>query len=198
LIAHREEARLAPLDGKIVIRGRKHRAEITAAKEPMLQAAIDIINARKQFRPISIRAIHYALLNSPPLRHASKRDSKYRNDSNSYNDLVELLTRARIAGRIPMATIGDETRPVTTWTVYENTRLFIQTEINGFLKGYWRDLMKSQSVHVKIVVEKNTVHPILADVAMKYCIPITSGRGYSSLPPRAANLCSTVIGTSCG
>ena len=38
----------------------------------------------------------------------------------------------------------------------------------------------------QIVAEKNTVAPILRTMAERYCIPLTSGRGYCSLPPRHA------------
>jgi len=45
-------------------------------------------------------------------------------------------------------------------------------------------LMRSQPNHVEVVVEKNTVEPIVKPVAMHYTIPLTSGRGYCSVPPR--------------
>lgn len=44
--------------------------------------------------------------------------------------------------------------------------------------------MQSQHVWVELLVEKNTVASQLKGVAGKYTIPMTSGRGYSSLPPR--------------
>ena len=44
--------------------------------------------------------------------------------------------------------------------------------------------MQSQPNHIEVVCEKNTVDGILRTIVMKYCIPLTSGRGYCSLPPR--------------
>ena len=99
---------------------------------------------------------------------------------------MELLTRARLAGEIPMNCIDDATRPVLVWHVHRCAQDFIRQELNGFLKGFWRDLMQSQPNHIEIVAEKNTVAPILRTVAERYCIPLTSGRGYCSLPPRHA------------
>ena len=84
-----------------------------------------------------------------------------------------------------MECIADETRPISTWTVFQTPGQFVRKKINGFLKGYWRDLMQSQPNHVELLVEKNTVEPILSSVASKYTIPMTSGRGFCSLPPRA-------------
>lgn len=168
----------------IDIRGLKSRAAISAAKRPFLDAVIRVLNGRRAFWPLSDRSIHYALLNDPPLRHASKPDSRYGNTGQSYKSLVDLLTRGRLDGSIPWAAIADPTRPVTTWDVWPGPRPFIRNELNSFLKGYYRNLMQSQPNHVEIVGEKNTIASILKPVAMEYTIPLTIGRGYCSLPPR--------------
>ena len=166
------------------IEGVKRRCGISGAKTPMLNAIINVLNEHRKFWPLSVRAIHYRLLNKPPLKHASKRNSIYANDKDSYKALVDLLTRARLTGQVPHKAIADVTRPVTTWKVFQNPRLFIRQEIDGFLKGYYRDLMQSQPHHIEIVCEKNTVEPILRSVAGEFTIPLTSGRGFCSLPPR--------------
>jgi hypothetical protein len=162
----------------------KARSKISAAKMPMLNAIIKIINDRRQFWPLSDRGIHYPLMNDPPLRHASKPDSRYVNDRASYKDLCDLLTRARLEGHIPWEAIGDPTRPFTKWNVYQDTRAFLRDQIDGFGKGYWRDLMQSQPNHIEIVGEKNTLGKVLNQVASTYCIPTTMGRGYASIDPR--------------
>jgi len=150
----------------------------------MLAAIEQIMNDWRPYWPLSDRRIHYALLNAPPLKHAKKSHSVYRNDRVSYNALTELLTRARLAGIIPMESISDETRPICIFEVYADPGPFIRREINDFLKNYWRDLMQSQPNHIEIVGEKNTVGGVIKPVAAKYCIPMTTGRGYCSLRPR--------------
>jgi hypothetical protein len=169
-----------------VIEGHKHRALITEAKRPFLDAIKSILDRLRDYWPLSDRQIHYQLLNDPPLIHASKRQSTYRNDATSYKALTELLTRARIADIIPVAAIHDPTRPVTTWDVFGSPGPFIRRELNNFLKGYWRDLQAPQPCHVEILGEKNTVASIIRPVTADYAIPFTLGRGYSSLPPRHA------------
>ena len=168
----------------IVIVGHKRRATITEAKRPMLGAILAIVEERRRFWPLSDRQIHYALLNDPPLRHASKPASRYANDKASYKDLTNLLTRARLAGEIPMQAIGDETRPVRTWKLHQDCRAFLRRELNDFAKGYRRNLLQSQPNHVEILGEKNTLFSIIRPIAERFCIPFTVGRGYSSLPPR--------------
>ena len=92
--------------------GYRGRKAISPAKLPMLNSVKAIIQERRQFWPLARRQIHYALQNSPPLIHASKPDSIYRNDLSSYKALIDLLTRARLDGSIPFESIGDETRRI--------------------------------------------------------------------------------------
>ena len=164
----------------------RFRAEISAAKLPMLRAVQQIVENLKDFLPLSVRQIHYALLNDPPLTHANKPKSRYRNDQASYKNLVDLASRARLSGDIPFEAIGDETRPVQVWDVFQNPRAFVRRELKTMFQGYWRDLMQSQPNHIELVGEKNTVLPILRPVAGEFTIPLTIGRGFCSLPPRYA------------
>lgn len=168
------------------IGGVKQRKAISGAKAPFLAAIRRVLDDRREYWPLSDRQIHYALLNDPPLIHASKPASTYKNDRQSYQSLVELLTRARVAGLIPMNAIADETRPVTTWQIHRGVSAFVRDQADSFLKGYWRDLLQSQPNHIELVVEKNATASIVRRVAERFCLPMTSGRGYCSLPPRHA------------
>lgn len=182
-----DERNSKPIDVKTMTLGNvSTRKKISNAKWPMAEAIISLVFDNQKYWPLTDRQIHYMLLNNPPLRHARKRESRYCNDGASYKDLTDMLTRLRVSGQIPMGAIGDETRPVQMWAVYENPREFIGEQLNDFLKRYWRDLMITQPDHIEIVAEKNTVRSLVESVACKYTIPVTTGRGYSSLPPRHA------------
>ena len=185
LIEHRSEQSKVVAD-TIKIRGEKRRAKISGAKGPFLLAIKRVIEQRREFWPLSDRQIHYALLNDPPLIHASKPDSVYANDEKFYKALVELLTRARLAREIGMNVIADPTRPVSKWPVRDDIQSYIRDEVGNMFLGYWRDLMQSQPNHLEIVGEKNTIEPLIRPIASQYCIPMTIGRGFCSLPPRAA------------
>lgn len=185
LLEEREERARVQSDTGVVDMGDvKARATITEAKRPMLDTITRVLKERRVYWPLSDRQVHYALLNDPPQIHASKPGSTYRNDAKSYKALTDLLTRARLEGLISWEAISDPTRPVTLWRVYGDPGSFMRNQFDGFLKGYWRDLMRSQPNHVEVVVEKNTVEPIVRPIAMEYTIPLTSGRGYCSVPPR--------------
>jgi len=159
------------------------RCWISAAKTEFLCAVHKIIAGNEEFLPLSLRQIHYLLLNDPPLVHSGKRGSLYRNDVASYRALIDLVTRARHEGSIAHEVIDDPTRPTTTWKVFQNVADYYDAEVNDILNGYWRDLMQSQTNHFEIIAEKNTLHSLLRPVAAKFCIPLTIGRGQCSTRP---------------
>jgi hypothetical protein len=180
---HRQQAARVSAD-TIRIEGRKHRAEISAAKRPLLMAIQKVLDERRTYWPLTDRQVHYALLNDPPLVHASKADSRYTNTVRCYKGLCDLITRARLAGNVPFAAIHDPTRPAVVWDVHQHVGGFVRRQLGDFLQGYSRDLLQSQPNQLEVVGEKNTVEGVLRPVAMEYCLPLTIGRGYCSLPPR--------------
>jgi hypothetical protein len=167
----------------IEIRAGAVRKEISAAKMPFLEAVKAIISSLEEFWPLSLRQIHYGLLNDPPLMHSQKRGSTYRNDLRCYHSLSDLVTRARHEGHIDYEVIDDPTRPVTVWKVRPNLSSYYEAEMKDLLNDYWRDLMQSQPNHIEIVAEKNTLQSVLRPVAMEFCIPFTVGRGQCSTRP---------------
>lgn len=186
LLAYRRaRSRPADLGTQNVVLGEwRMRCVISKAKQPMLKAVQGVIAARADFWPLSDRSIHYAVLNDPPLRHASKPGSRYVNDLASYKDLCDLLTRARLTGAVPMDAIDDETRAEVLVRAFAETGAFVRHETNWFLRGYSRNLQRSQPAHVEVLAEKLTVRSIVESVCANYCLPLTVGRGYASLPPR--------------
>jgi hypothetical protein len=179
------QARLPQPDNDFLqINGVMKRKGISDAKRPMLDAIKKILADNRAYWPLDDRTIHYNLVSNPPLRHASKADSRYRNDLASYKDTTDLLTRARIAGLIDFECIADSTRTVETWWLNPDVGSFVAGEMRGFLTLYQRDRQQSQPHHIEIVGEKNTLKSSIHDVASERCIPYTLGRGYCSLEPR--------------
>lgn len=174
--------RVAPVQ----LNGYRGRSLISAAKQPFLDAVRRVLDDLADHWPLSDRRIHYALLNDPPLIHAKKPGSRYRNNHTSYKAVCDLLTRARLAGLIPFEAIGDETRPVSEWTVYPSVGPFVNREVANLFRRYWRDLMLGQPNHVEVVCEKMTAESTIRRVCADFTIPYTVGRGYCSLPPRKA------------
>jgi hypothetical protein len=178
--AHRLELNAMP---KLELGCGKRRHNIKASK--FLEAASKVINENKKYWPLTVRRVHYLLLNNPPLKHDKKPDSVYKNDLKSYKTLTGLLTRARLTGQIRMDSIEDSTRPVLLGRGFDSVQQYIRQETDNFLIGYRRDLQQGQPNHIEIMLEKNALRTVIEEVADEYCIPITTARGYVSLPPKA-------------
>jgi hypothetical protein len=165
------------------------RAVISEASQPLLEAVQRILADLRDYWPLSLRQIHYNLLNNPPPR-ARKRGGQvvyYENTQACSSALSRLLTIARIAGSIDETAIQDETRSTTLWEAWPNPGAFVDELIEEFAnRSYWRQRMVSLPHHIEILIEKLTVMNMVSDVACEYGIPITPLRGIASLPPRIA------------
>jgi hypothetical protein len=182
-LLHSPSGRIVPAGEFLILNGPKRRKRITEVKAPMLQAVIRIIEELRDYWPISDRTVHYELLNDPPVRNI-KRRNLYENADPSYQDLTELLTRARLESTIPFEAIADPTRKIETWYLHRHVDDFLADERDRFLEGYCRDLQQGQPNHIEIIVEKLTAEGSITDVAARYGIPYTVGRGQCSLDPR--------------
>ena len=173
---------MASTSGEIFISGIKKRSKITTLE--FLKAAKDVINDQSEYWPLTVRRVHYLLLNDPPLRHDKKPLSIYANDKVSYKALTNLLSRARLTGDVPVHSIEDSTRPIQEGGGFDAVGDYIKQEMKYFLTGYNRNLQIGQPHHIEIVLEKNALRRVIEKVASEYSIPITTARGYSSLTPR--------------
>ena len=182
LVQYRQNRREIELEQNIILGVQKRRAKITT--KAFLQAAQLVIESEKKYWPLTVRRVHYLLLNNPPLRHDNKPGSTYGNNMSSYKALTSLLLRARLTRDIPHDSIEDETRPVSVLQTYQHPADFIRDEIENFLWGYYRDILRGQLNHIEILVEKNAIRRHVEVVAYEYRIPCTTTRGFSSLTPR--------------
>lgn len=182
LLQDRIERRKIDIEDNVELGHCKQRARITT--RAFLQAAQRAIESERDFWPETVRRVHYLLLNNPPPRHDKKPGSTYRNDLANYKALTNLLLRARLTGEIPYEAIEDETRPIHELQTYQNPADFVKDQTTDFLRGYARDLLRGQLNHIEILVEKNAIRKHVEQVADDYCVPVTTGRGYSSLTPR--------------
>lgn len=182
---YRSEVGMIDCTQVIKLTGTKKRSRITQ-KQSLRRAIIDTVLEHKADWPMSDRRIFYLLLNSPGLLRNDVKEIPFANTPECYNDLTNMLTRMRLDDSIPFDCIADETRPVVEWGTHRSVGTFADEQLEGLFSGYWRDLQQSQPNQIELLVEKNTAAGSLKEVTAKYTVPMTSGRGYSSLPPRKA------------
>lgn len=184
IVEHRQQQSAVDVE-PIDLRGRKTRSGFSTGTTVFVEKVVSVLNANRAYVPFSLRRLHYLLVSEETWRYkTAKRQTPYGNDRQSYQALSNVLTRMRLAGMVPHNWIDDETRPEHYCRVYDNPREFLRDELDNFGKGFYRDLMQSQPNYFHIHAEKNTILPIIKDIANEYTIRVTSGRGYSSLPPR--------------
>jgi len=170
------------------VEGFKTIPKISAKKREFLEATKLIVDELRPFWPLTVRQIHYKLLNNPPLTSKPRRSKyppekyRYRNDKPSYSALISLLTQARYKGEVSMFAIDDPTRPVVRRTGFRNASHFIKQNMDGFLTGYHRDMQRDQPRHIEVLGEKNTLLQILKPVCRELYVPLTLARGYASIP----------------
>ncbi|MEO2032627.1 MAG: ParB/RepB/Spo0J family partition protein, partial [Planctomycetaceae bacterium] len=128
-----------------VVHGAKHVQVISDRRMDFLEAARYVIRDLRDFWPLSIRQIHYRLLNKPPLMQSPKTSKypaehyRYKNDLASYKALSRLLTSARYHGQVDIDVIDDVSRPRFPFDhSFRNVQEFVDQQMREFMTGYHR------------------------------------------------------------
>ncbi len=170
------------------VAGIKGTTPISERRREFLAAVQKVIDDLQDFHPLSIRQIHYRLLNDPPLKQTPQRSKydlehyRYRNDKSSYDSSVDLLTSARYSGQVSMTCIDDATRPQRSFNGWDSVSQFVHSEVDDFLIGYHRDRQQDQPRHIEVFAEKNTLYRIVERACSRYYVPFSIGRGFCSIP----------------
>lgn len=168
---------------KLKIEGTKKRYGISSQKADHVKYVKKVVfEDRKPYWPLSVRAVHYALLNYQFYRNIP-RELSYKNDDKSYDSTSELITRLRLEEEIPWEAFDDMTRPFKEFRAFTNLPEFVRQERTNLFSGYWRDLMQTQPNHIEVLCEKNTIYHMVTGVTRKYLISTSSGRGFNSIDP---------------
>jgi hypothetical protein len=165
------------------IEGQKKRYAISPDKSEHVKYVKQVVFVdRKDYWPLSVRQVHYPLLNYDFLRNI-KQKLRYANDTKSYKATSDLITRLRLNGEIPWEAFDDVTRPFQHFPAFDDKAEFVRLENERLYDGYWRNLLQSQPDYVEVVCEKNTIYGMGLRVTQKYQIPTSSGRGFNSIDP---------------
>jgi hypothetical protein len=159
------------------IEGKKKRYGISAAKADHVKLIRKVVYEElKDYWPLSIRRVHYSLLNHHFYRNISQK-LLYQNDARSYSTTSNLITRLRIKGEIEWAAFDDFTRPLREFRAFRNVREYVDQEINSLFEGYWRDLLQSQDRQIECVCEKNTVYHLALRVMIAFLCTTSGNTG---------------------
>lgn len=161
------------------------RTDPTGERAEMLKAVLEILADLRSnhFLPTSGRGIHYKLLAKNVRTSTRKNGYIYGTRPSSSQLLSKLLTDARSAGLINHDDLDDGTRPSHQFENSGSIGKYINQILDGLFTTYYSDIHADQPNHVELLVEKNTIFPLVKNhVANRLRIPITSLRGYGSFP----------------
>jgi len=157
---------------------------ISSIKDDLIKSIIDIIVDYQEYLPLTVRAIHYILLDKNVLTNNKKKDSVYKNDRSSYSGLSNLLTKLRINKIIKYEWIRDDGRTLYKNRGFDSAERYIDYEVDKMFTNYYRDIQQTQEAYNIIFCEKETLRPILEKLTRKYGIPIAFIKSGSSLTIR--------------
>lgn len=176
------KAKGKPRVQRMNVAGVKSIDDVGDRQAEFLRAAQTVIEQLRNYWPLSVRQVHYKLLNNPPLTQTTKDGNerwRYRNDMASYKKLCSLLVSARYHGYVPWDSIDDFTRESQTYSGFNSVHDFLEQELDDFLTGYHRNRQEGQPNHIELIVEKNTLLNVLRDISEQFYIPLTALRGYA-------------------
>lgn len=170
---------------EIQISGNIRRTDPSGERAEMLQAVLEILSEKRAngYLPTSGRHIHYSLLQRKVRTSKRKNGYIYGTRPGSASLLSKLLTDARSAGLIDHDDLDDSTRPSHQINPSGSVGAYVNDSLDGLFENYYSDIHADQPNHVEILVEKNTIFPLLhRHVAKVFRVPITSLRGYGGFP----------------
>jgi hypothetical protein len=169
---------LAPVEGVL-----KSSRGLSGNYEALANAVLKVVNENTEYLPLTLRRVHYLLLNNPPV--LSKRSGlRYDNRREHYQTLSVVVTKMRIAGTIPFHWLFDGTRILNTNRGWLDVESYLENELNGLFSTYSRDLLQSQPHYTAIICEKETVGPLLNRIAGEWGVPVVYSKGGSSIDIR--------------
>ena len=131
----------------------------------------DVLDELRDYWPLTLRQVYYQLVAAGFIP----------NESRQYTKLSRMLAKARLDGRVPWDAIEDRARATLASGGWDDQDSFVREELDRFLAGYRRDLLRSQPVALELWVEKDALSRICHRVAFEYCVAVIVARGFSSV-----------------
>lgn len=133
----------------------------------MIQVIDEIIeDYQSQGFRLTVRQLYYQLV---------ARDH-IPNNSRSYENIVSLLTNARLAGLIDWDAIEDRTRGVIERSHWRSG----SDILHSVADQYHEDLWSTQEARVFVIVEKEALAGVLQRTCRQWDVPLLPARGYPS------------------
>lgn len=141
-----------------------------AAAELVLEQVSEVLDAYRDFAPLTVRQVFYALVGGYGF---DKTEA-------AYSRLGDILNRARRAGLVPFDVIRDD-GVVTVSADYFAGPADFWDYTAGRIRDYSRDRQERQPCYLELWSEAAGMLPQLDRVARDYSVPVYSCGGFASL-----------------
>lgn len=125
-----------------------------------------VTDYRAQGYRLTIRQLYYQLVAQAVIENTVR----------SYNNLVSLMTDARLAGLIDWDAIEDRTRGILERSHWDSGKDILSNAANS----YHEDLWDIQPNRVFVIVEKEALAGVLERTCREWDLPLLPARGYPS------------------
>lgn len=136
-----------------------------------LDRVLEVLEEQKDYKPLTLRQVYYQLVGKGYIE----------NKKSEYVGLSKLVKHARLSGLISWDDIEDRGRTLNTFYSWGDADEFYEDEKEGFLSGYRRDILQTQTKYVEIWIEKDALSRVFTIEAEKYQIPVVVCKGFSSV-----------------
>lgn len=138
------------------------------AKSKRLLAQVDRVlnDLRSQGYILTLRQLYYQLVAQDIIP----------NNPKMYNNLGNLVSKARLAGFIDWSSIEDRVRRPVICATWKNPQEILHSAVNA----YAIDKLEGQENYIEVWCEKDAVSNILQPVCGRWQITFMANRGYSS------------------
>jgi hypothetical protein len=115
---------------------------------------------------LTLRQLYYKLVGK----------NRIPNHTRVYDAMTEVVNKARQAGIISWTSMEDRERSIRVAATYEG----IDQALRDTAENYSLDLLQTQDHRVVCMVEKNALLDVIRPVCLRYCVPFSANKGYSS------------------
>jgi hypothetical protein len=145
-----------------------HRFQLRAYK--IVLQARDIINEyAEQGYTLTLRQLFYQFVSRDLMENTKAK----------YDSLGRIARFARLNGMLPMWSIVDRTRGLSTWSTATGPK----GALSSMVKKYRRDKWLDQDIRLEVWFEKDALAGIFEKACAEYEVPFASTRGYASHSP---------------
>lgn len=132
------------------------------------------IMIRSSKEPMQARNIHYNLVSQFSIGQYGI--DHYTNTKFTYGQLCQWLVMMRLRGEIPWNSIEDSTRDISEIVGFNSIDEYLDYYKDYFARNFW----ENQDKFILLIVEKQSLLPVIWKTAVKYRIPVLPVRGQSS------------------